>query len=305
MARSSPIAAGWFRWVGRSLAIACDIHPVQNLKVLNRLRALGHDEAAVQLGIEYATEQCEGLLEFGVPGIHFYVLNKSEATRRVLDRAPQLKLIAQGTSGTDNIDDAAARERGITILELSRSKLEYRRLASMLEGDPEALLFVSFTGDDQDDSVSKTMGANEYATGRRLRKPGGIKEFVHTNTAGGNFERLTTTSTASTIVGDDADASAGFDVAHDSADEARGVGEARSNASVPTARDHGIMQANPGADAFVKSWKRTLFESLTPFPPPSFVELVWLPAPANGTSRRHTTSTGWLRPPGSPTGARR
>jgi maleylpyruvate isomerase len=30
-----------------ALAIACDIHPVQNLKVLNRLRALGHDEAAV------------------------------------------------------------------------------------------------------------------------------------------------------------------------------------------------------------------------------------------------------------------
>jgi maleylpyruvate isomerase len=30
-----------------ALAIACDIHPVQNLKVLNRLRALGHDEDAV------------------------------------------------------------------------------------------------------------------------------------------------------------------------------------------------------------------------------------------------------------------
>ena len=28
-------------------AIACEIHPVQNLKVLNRLRALGHDEATV------------------------------------------------------------------------------------------------------------------------------------------------------------------------------------------------------------------------------------------------------------------
>ena len=30
-----------------------------------------------------------------------------------------------------------------TILGLSRSKLEYRRLADRLEGDPEALLFVS------------------------------------------------------------------------------------------------------------------------------------------------------------------
>lgn len=34
-----------------------------------------------------------------------------------------------------------------TILDLSRSKLEYRKLADRLEGDPEALLFVSFSGD--------------------------------------------------------------------------------------------------------------------------------------------------------------
>jgi FAD/FMN-containing dehydrogenase/Fe-S oxidoreductase len=34
-----------------------------------------------------------------------------------------------------------------TILELSRQKLEYRRLGSFLSGDPEALLFVTFTGD--------------------------------------------------------------------------------------------------------------------------------------------------------------
>ena len=34
-----------------------------------------------------------------------------------------------------------------TILELSRSKLEYRALSETLEGDPEALLFVTFFGD--------------------------------------------------------------------------------------------------------------------------------------------------------------
>lgn len=33
---------------GFAQAIACDIHPVQNLKVLNRLRGLGMDEAAVE-----------------------------------------------------------------------------------------------------------------------------------------------------------------------------------------------------------------------------------------------------------------
>jgi methylenetetrahydrofolate reductase (NADPH) len=35
------------------------------------------DQAAVQLGIDYATRQCEGLIKFGVPGLHFYSLNKS------------------------------------------------------------------------------------------------------------------------------------------------------------------------------------------------------------------------------------
>lgn len=30
-----------------AFVIACDIHPVQNLKILNRLRAMGHDDAAI------------------------------------------------------------------------------------------------------------------------------------------------------------------------------------------------------------------------------------------------------------------
>jgi methylenetetrahydrofolate reductase (NADPH) len=41
------------------------------------------DEAAVQLGIDYATEQCEGLLEYGVPGLHFYSLNKSRSVAAI------------------------------------------------------------------------------------------------------------------------------------------------------------------------------------------------------------------------------
>jgi phosphoglycerate dehydrogenase-like enzyme len=39
-------------------------------------------------------------------------------TRAMLDAAPRLELIAQGTSGIDNIDAAAARERGIEIVSL-------------------------------------------------------------------------------------------------------------------------------------------------------------------------------------------
>jgi methylenetetrahydrofolate reductase (NADPH) len=50
-----------------------------------KLDALGHDDAAVaEFGIEYATRQCEDLLRAGVPGIHFYTLNKAPATVRIL-----------------------------------------------------------------------------------------------------------------------------------------------------------------------------------------------------------------------------
>jgi methylenetetrahydrofolate reductase (NADPH) len=35
------------------------------------------DGAAVQMGIDYASHQCEALIKYGVPGLHFYSLNKS------------------------------------------------------------------------------------------------------------------------------------------------------------------------------------------------------------------------------------
>ncbi|HEY6276273.1 MAG TPA: FAD-linked oxidase C-terminal domain-containing protein [Streptosporangiaceae bacterium] len=41
-----------------------------------------------------------------------------------------------------------------TILELSRQKLEYQALGSILHGDPEALLFVTFTGDTLAEAVA-------------------------------------------------------------------------------------------------------------------------------------------------------
>ena len=36
------------------------------------------------VGVEFAVEQVRDLIDQGVPGIHFYVLNKSRATSRVL-----------------------------------------------------------------------------------------------------------------------------------------------------------------------------------------------------------------------------
>jgi methylenetetrahydrofolate reductase (NADPH) len=41
-------------------------------------------EALVQLGVAHATVQCMELLSRGVPGIHFYTLNKSPATRMIV-----------------------------------------------------------------------------------------------------------------------------------------------------------------------------------------------------------------------------
>ena len=44
----------------------------------------GDDEAVSQFGIDYATSQCQELLRQGVPGIHFYTLNKARSTSAIL-----------------------------------------------------------------------------------------------------------------------------------------------------------------------------------------------------------------------------
>jgi len=52
-------------------------------------------QAVAQIGIEQATSQAVDLLSGGVPGIHFYTLNRSKATRDILSA-----LRARGLAGT-------------------------------------------------------------------------------------------------------------------------------------------------------------------------------------------------------------
>jgi methylenetetrahydrofolate reductase (NADPH) len=55
--------------------------------LLTKLESLEHDpEAVYKYGVDYATEQCQDLLNQGVDGLHFYTLNKSRATVDVAKR---------------------------------------------------------------------------------------------------------------------------------------------------------------------------------------------------------------------------
>lgn len=99
-------AEDYFTLVERTRAVGCDVPiipgvmPVTNLssiekmaalsgaafpeELAERLRAVGEDPEAVRaVGVQVASELCRELLAGGAPGVHFYTLNRSTATREV------------------------------------------------------------------------------------------------------------------------------------------------------------------------------------------------------------------------------
>lgn len=89
------------RRVGINVPIVPGIMPITNYEQVQRFtrmcgatvpmrlalqmeRVKDQPDAVVQLGVAHATVQCMELLSRGVPGIHFYTLNKSPATRMIV-----------------------------------------------------------------------------------------------------------------------------------------------------------------------------------------------------------------------------
>lgn len=88
------------RKIGIEVPIVAGIMPITSAANIRRIAQLSNaripseleaaltrvaddDEATLELGIEWATAQCRELIDRGVPGIHFYTINRSPATRRI------------------------------------------------------------------------------------------------------------------------------------------------------------------------------------------------------------------------------
>ncbi len=93
---------------GSSLPIIPGILPVTNVKQLNRMAELSgtpistsvseafakvedNPEDVRKLGVDIATKLCQELLEAGAPGLHFYTMNTSTATREIYSQIKDLR----------------------------------------------------------------------------------------------------------------------------------------------------------------------------------------------------------------------
>lgn len=99
------------RQAGIDVPIIPGIMPVYTIKMTNILskvcgtkitRDLGRKidavnvddkEAVLDLGIDFATGQCKGLLKNGVPGLHFYTMDRSKSTKAIIHRLKMDKML--------------------------------------------------------------------------------------------------------------------------------------------------------------------------------------------------------------------
>lgn len=93
----------------KKLVIAADV----DRSLLERAQEDGRFEVA-----DRPVKTEEALAEAAADAQILVTRSYNRVSRRVLEAAPRLELIAQGTSGTDNIDDVAARERGVAIVSM-------------------------------------------------------------------------------------------------------------------------------------------------------------------------------------------
>ncbi|NDY72908.1 5,10-methylenetetrahydrofolate reductase [Desulfobacter hydrogenophilus] len=99
------------RDAGVTIPIIPGIMPVYTLKLINILTSVcgasipaamqaridavdkGDKDAVLNLGIDYAAEQCKDLLAKGVPGLHIYTMNRSRSTKAIVEALKKENLI--------------------------------------------------------------------------------------------------------------------------------------------------------------------------------------------------------------------
>jgi methylenetetrahydrofolate reductase (NADPH) len=112
----------YFDWVEEARAVGVEVPiipgiiPVTNVEQIKRFTQMcgasipgplleqlelrrEDPDAVIQFGVAYATLQCADLLARGAPGIHFYTLNKSPATRAILSALRTLRPWEAGPPG--------------------------------------------------------------------------------------------------------------------------------------------------------------------------------------------------------------
>ena len=93
------------------------------------------DRSIAKVGIHWATEQCRDLLDHKVRGLHFYTLNKSDATRQIYEN-----LGRQGLAGPPGLIRPGASPLTDLAALTDRLKGEARRLGFDLVGVAPAVV---------------------------------------------------------------------------------------------------------------------------------------------------------------------